>query len=87
MTTNQVLLKDQVDNLLAEAIENDQPPSYLVHQCRVNSFQLTLDDVDYYLSAIQQKIDRIQFLKTLEQGGLLIADPQVLKAIRKTKPQ
>lgn len=84
MTTPELIKEGKKEQLLQDALE--QHPSWLVQRCAFENIQVTIEEVDYYLSAKEKKeeeIDRVWLLKKLSESHVLDAPYHLIKLILK----
>lgn len=84
MTTNELLEGTKKEQLLQTAL--DQHPKFLVERCIFENIQLTIDEVDWYLTYkenMEQPVDRVWLLKKLSESHVLDAPYHLIKLILK----
>lgn len=83
-STPELIKEGKKEQLLQDALE--QHPNFLVQRCIFENIQVTIEEIDYYLGAKEEKgeeVDRVWLLKKLSESYVLDAPYHLIKLILK----
>lgn len=83
-STPELIKEGKKEQLLQDAL--DQHPNFLVQRCAFENIQVTIDEVDWYLTYkenMEEPVDRVWLLKKLSKSHVLDAPYHLIKLILK----